>query len=852
MSVTFVWNFVRRYQRALAYVVLPVLLMNWLFYSGTFLQGTQGRPGISLPVLLASMAITSIIEVLLLSLWDHPAYGWALLIPSTALKIALSLFYKEFGNLDLLARAGQAGEVTGVLPVLAQDFTSTQGLMVALLILMLIHLATAHRGGEPLQWRRLLSSLTLVTLLIWLPPIFQWSTFGVELYSTVQASGFVRWRSTQRMEDPKITEDIAREYRERSFEENPYTGLAQGMNVLYIQAESLQNTFVGQRYNGQEITPFLNDLIASTGTIYFDDYFELLGVGNTSDAEFVSVNGTYPTVQGQAYDTYRDSNSYGLAAMAARRGYTTLAFHGNSGSFYNRREHLPRQGFQEVYLAEDLHMDEVFNIGLSDGSLFRQMARRLAEIHRQGENFFALAITLSTHTPFDLPEELRELPPLPGAEEDFVYQYASCARYTDSAMREFFGQLEAEGILDHTLVVIYGDHHAYTIKNAQQQNSVTRWLGRELDYDDMMNVPLVIRIPGFQEQIRRHNIGSQVDLYPTVLNLLGWDRRSIPTMGVDLLGDGTATESNVVFPQTHLHRGSFITDHLLFEYSENEVFHQSRLVDRHSRKELPVSEAFPLHQRAILTLKYAHDLQINNKLMELLQPAEKLPPERTIVHGGGELGIRTATNMLTALERGYSQGKRTFEVDLSPTADGHYVGLTDWDGTLRRFFEDLGEGTSPLSLEEFMTARERHGWEQMDLPRLMTWLGEHPDATAILDTQGDNLDLLHYLAEHFPDGLGQVVVQIYQREEYLPARALGFQRIIYNLDRTADGPREVMDFAREVELAAITLGDSKFRAQGWEELLSLDVPLYIHTINDNLRAEELFDLGVSAIYTDSL
>lgn len=327
----------------------------------------------------------------------------------------------------------------------------------------------------------------------------------------------------------------------------------------------------------------------------------------------------YPTLDGQAYSVYKNKTTYGLPKIAKKMGYETLAMHGNTGKFYDREEIYNDFDFDKIYLGESYDQTDQVTMGLSDKSFFNQSFEFLKEANKTGKKFFALMVTLTTHTPYNLPENLRELPKEKNDKTDFVYDYVSCAHYTDRAMEEFFDKLEKSGILDKTVIVIYGDHHAYTLNNTKNKESMERWLGREIDYDDMMNIPLVIHLPGYNKNITRHNIGSQVDLYPTILNLMGWDRKEIPTFGIDLLGWGKEVEDNAVYPQTYLLKGSFITSDKVFEYSRDGVFENSRLFDRKTRKSLPLEEAKKESDWAKICIDYCKNLMTNDNLKELLE-----------------------------------------------------------------------------------------------------------------------------------------------------------------------------------------------------------------------------------------
>ena len=99
---------------------------------------------------------------------------------------------------------------------------------------------------------------------------------------------------------------------------------------------------------------------------------------------------------------------------------------------------------------------------------------------------------------------------------------------------------------------------------------------------------------------------------------------------------------------------------------------------------------------------------------------------------------------------------------------------------------------------------------------------------------------------------GRFIPQIYRRDEYDQARALGFQNIIYTLYQSEDDVDEVIDFVNKHPLYGITISDQKFKTGRWKELLNTKKPVFVHTINDEKRAKELLNQGVSAVYTDSL
>ena len=592
-----------------------LFVINLIFYKTTLASPTSDK---DFYILIISIILTGRLDYFLLNLYPKKNYKFSIIGLLVFIKIGLSIYFREFHSFNIFGRLGLAREASGVLPVIFKSFSPAYILMI-LSGLGLDYLINKYYIEDDFNKERFYKDLGIFFALLILPGLFIRPLRGTEVYtSTFLNPLYIKIQARQDLKSLDRT-DIKKFFNSREIKLNEFTGLTKDKNIIFIQCESLQNAVVNKTYNGEEITPFLNSLIRSKGSIYFDNYFELLGFGNTSDAEFVSMTSVYPTLDGQAYSVYKNKTTYGLPKIAKKMGYETLAMHGNTGKFYDREEIYNDFDFDKIYLGESYDQTDQVTMGLSDKSFFNQSFEFLKEANKTGKKFFALMVTLTTHTPYNLPENLRELPKEKNDKTDFVYDYVSCAHYTDRAMEEFFDKLEKSGILDKTVIVIYGDHHAYTLNNTKNKESMERWLGREIDYDDMMNIPLVIHLPGYNKNITRHNIGSQVDLYPTILNLMGWDRKEIPTFGIDLLGWGKEVEDNAVYPQTYLLKGSFITSDKVFEYSRDGVFENSRLFDRKTRKSLPLEEAKKESDWAKICIDYCKNLMTNDNLKELLE-----------------------------------------------------------------------------------------------------------------------------------------------------------------------------------------------------------------------------------------
>ncbi len=123
------------------------------------------------------------------------------------------------------------------------------------------------------------------------------------------------------------------------------------------------------------------------------------------------------------------------------------------------------------------------------------------------------------------------------------------------------------------------------------------FLGHKYDYDDIMNIPpLVIHIPGEELGETISKVGSQIDFFPTILNIMGYDNSKGIIFGRDLNNYEGYTN---VTPQTIMRKGSFVDENIIFEISRTEIFDHSRARDINTKEELDIQQFRPIYERAI-------------------------------------------------------------------------------------------------------------------------------------------------------------------------------------------------------------------------------------------------------------
>lgn len=320
-------------------------------------------------------------------------------------------------------------------------------------------------------------------------------------------------------------------------------GIAKGRNVIYIHLESFQQFLLDYKLKDEngvehEVTPFLNSLYHSNSTFSFDNFFHQVKAGKTSDAETLMENSLFGLNQGSLFTQLGGKNTFQAAPdiLSQTQGYTSAAFHGNAGTFWNRNETYKNLGYDYFFDASyyDVNDDNSFQYGLHDKPFFQQSVQYLEHLQQP---FYSKFIAVSNHYPYSKFTNDEGGFPLASTNDETINGYFATANYLDTAVEEFFNYLKASGLYDNSVIVLYGDH--YGISNSRNK-SLAELVGKTSDtwsnYDNaqMQRVPYMIHVPGQTNGGINHTYGGQVDALPTLLHLLGVDTKNYIQLGQDL------------------------------------------------------------------------------------------------------------------------------------------------------------------------------------------------------------------------------------------------------------------------------------------------------------------------------
>lgn len=335
---------------------------------------------------------------------------------------------------------------------------------------------------------------------------------------------------------------------------SPLHGTAKDKNLIIIQLESFQNFLLGLKLDGQEITPNLNKLMKDS--LYFPNFYQMVGQGNTSDAEFVVNTSFYIPPRGAATMSYVNKVLPSLPRLLGDNGYQTATFHTNVVEFWNRGELYDSLGFDHYYDRSFFGEDDVFFFGASDDTLYSKTAEKLKEMDQDEKPFYAQVISMSAHHPFTIPAEKYRMKLPERYEGTFVGDYIRSQNYADDALGHFIEELKASGVWDNSIIMIYGDHMGLPIYSLDNDDKelMREIYGHDYSYADMLNIPLIIHAGEDVAPQTFEQVGGEVDIMPTAAGLLGISLDNNLVFGQDLL----STSYNLLPERYYLPSGSFI------------------------------------------------------------------------------------------------------------------------------------------------------------------------------------------------------------------------------------------------------------------------------------------------------
>lgn len=350
------------------------------------------------------------------------------------------------------------------------------------------------------------------------------SPLGEHIYEGYQTLKKV-FKNQDESEVAKVDEWLA--WNNENLPDNEFKGIVKGKNVVFLQIEALENFVIDQEVYGQEITPVMNKLVKEG--LYFNNIYEQNNAGNSIDCDMMINTGVLPLGDTITFLTYPEVKYNSLPRILQKEGYTAVSTHAEKAGDWSWAEaHKAALGYNDMWNVNDYNIDEYVGFGLSDRSFYTQYVDKLTTLK---EPFFSTIPTLSSHGPFDIKDKYRELNLPDELDSNRLGGYFQSVHYADEQIGLFLKLLEEKGLMDDTVVVIYGDHggiHKYYMEDVEKTSMPGDWWQ---NYEKQ--IPLIVYGKGLPSKTVE-TIGGHIDIMPTISYLLG-EETGNTVMGRNLL-----------------------------------------------------------------------------------------------------------------------------------------------------------------------------------------------------------------------------------------------------------------------------------------------------------------------------
>lgn len=332
---------------------------------------------------------------------------------------------------------------------------------------------------------------------------------------------------------------------------NEYTGMFKGYNVIQLVIEGFSGYAIDP-----ELTPTLYKL-ANEGFV-FNNYYTALHYTSTSNGECQTLLGLYPK-NGNPITMKRTgvlgTNAYfSLAQQLGREGYQVLGYHGNY-DMYGRQASHTNLGYTWKQFGTGLDVDTTSSGEIAWPARDTQVIENSVDDYISSDQpFHVYYLTISGHMPYSnnriVQPYLDQVRALPYSQT--TQNYMATVMEVDRALELLLQKLEEAGKLDKTLIIATGDHIPYSNAGVLEELS-GRTFGSSKDLEalnesaidfDVYKNTLILWSASMEEPVQVDKPCCQVDILPTVSNLLGLEYDSRMLSGRDILSD---SEGLVIF-----------------------------------------------------------------------------------------------------------------------------------------------------------------------------------------------------------------------------------------------------------------------------------------------------------------
>ena len=334
-------------------------------------------------------------------------------------------------------------------------------------------------------------------------------------------------------------------------QKNEYTGMFEGKNLIQITAEAFSPYVISK-----ELTPTLYKL-THEGFV-FNNYYQPGWGQSTTGGEFAAMTGVIPTWINNNlsfYVSHKDYMPFALGNQFRALGYTTVAYHNNVYTYYNRHLTHPNLGYDYYGQGNGLNITGP-GWPYSDLEMMELTAPAYIEDYVQnGKPFHAYYMTVSGHANWGwgnaMSAKNREaaVATYPNASQP-VQGYIAANLELEYALTYLLEQLEAAGIADDTVICLTADHYPYALATDEVDyyQELSGKQDSELDISRYRNT-LILWSGSMEQPVTVNTPCSSIDIIPTLSNLFGLTYDSRLLSGRDVFAENyNASQASTCMP----------------------------------------------------------------------------------------------------------------------------------------------------------------------------------------------------------------------------------------------------------------------------------------------------------------
>ncbi len=217
-----------------------------------------------------------------------------------------------------------------------------------------------------------------------------------------------------------------------------------------------------------------------------------------------------------------------LPHLFKAQGYNTVYFMSQVKSFENTQAIIQNFGYEDFYSLENMNTTgfETTNYYGVEDEVMLGPSRAWLEQHRD-QPFLAAYLTSAPHHHYLAPQKRHGR--VAFSDNDVVNRYLNSVRNEDFFLRQLFDQYRQLGLYENTIFIILGDH-------GESFGEHGRYGHDNAIYEEGLRIPLLIHDPQrFKQGVRVEGPVNQLDILPTVADLLGYKLQGGPYNGSSFL-----------------------------------------------------------------------------------------------------------------------------------------------------------------------------------------------------------------------------------------------------------------------------------------------------------------------------